>query len=106
MTAGQHADERPTGLARLNPVDEPAVFTGGAMGLFAALVTVAAAFGWIHWSGAQLTAVLGVAVIVVPVMQGLITRQFVRPVARSVPKPGGKHRVTAPDPPAAAAVVP
>lgn len=105
MTA-QHADDRPAGLARLNPVDEPALFTGGALGLFAAIVTVAAAFGWIHWSAAQLTAVSGVAVIVLPVVQGLITRQFVRPVARSVPKPGGKHHATAPDPATAATVEP
>lgn len=80
----------------LNPADEPAVYTGGVLGVFAAGVTVASAFGWIHWSAEQQVAVASLAVIVLPVLQGLITRQFVRPRARSVPAPSGRGKPTAP----------
>lgn len=73
-------------MARLSPTDEPAVYTGGVLGLFAAVVVLAAQFGWIHWSPSQTVAVAAVATIVLPWVQGLITRQWVRPVWHSVPK--------------------
>lgn len=69
------------------PADEPAVYTGGAMALFAAAVTAATAFGLIHWTPEQQVAAAGVAIIVLPALQGLITRQWVRPAGKSIPVP-------------------
>lgn len=74
--------------ANLSLMDrEPAVATAGLVAAFAALVTCAHAFHWIDWSPEQSGSVAGVAVIILPVIQGLITRRWVRPVALSVPAP-------------------
>lgn len=64
---------------------EPALVTGGAMALFAALVTVCHAFDFIDWSPEQSGAVAAVAVIILPAVQGWITRRYVRPVKTSIP---------------------
>lgn len=66
---------------------EPAAVTAGLMSLFAAVVTMAHAYGWIDWTPEQSGSVAAVMVIVLPVVQGMITRRYVRPVARSVPRP-------------------
>jgi hypothetical protein len=74
---------------------EPAVVTGGIMGAFGALVTVLAAFHIVHLDAEQAGALAGLAVIVLPPLQGFITRQFVRPVHLSTPlvPPGGSLSV-------------
>jgi hypothetical protein len=64
---------------------EPAVVTGGVMGGVAAVVTLLTEFGVIHLSAEQAAAVAAVAVVVLPILQGLVTRQWVRPAALSRP---------------------
>lgn len=66
---------------------EPAVTTGALMAAFAALVTCAHAFHWVDWSPEQSGSVAGAAVIILPFIQGLITRRWVRPAVLSVPLP-------------------
>lgn len=63
---------------------EPAAVTGGLMALFAAVISAAHAFDWIDWSPEQSGSVAAIAVIVLPVIQGLITRRYVRPASRVV----------------------
>lgn len=70
----------------MGPADEPAVYTGGVIAGFSALVTLLSAFGVIRLSTEQMAALAAFAVIVLPWLQGLITRQWVRPVAHSLPK--------------------
>lgn len=67
------------------PADEPAVYTGAAMALFAATIAAASAFGLIDWTPEQQAAAAGLAIIVLPALQGLITRQWVRPAGKSIP---------------------
>ena len=64
---------------------EPALVTGGLVALASAVITAAHAFRWIAWTPEQSGAVAAVMVIVLPPLQGWITRRYVRPAARSLP---------------------
>ena len=74
------------------PADEPAVYTGAAMALFAATIAAATAFDLINWTDEQAAAAAGLAMIVLPALQGLITRQWVTPASKviAVREPGPK----------------
>lgn len=64
---------------------EPALVTGGAVALFAAFVTACHAFHWIDWTPEQSGSVAALAVIILPPLQGWITRRYVRPAKLSAP---------------------
>jgi hypothetical protein len=77
---------------------EPAVTTGVLVTLFSAVISAAHAFDWIDWSPEESGAVAAVAVIILPVIQGLITRRWVRPAALSVPAPAPASGTVVPPP--------
>ena len=72
---------------------EPAVVTGGLMGAFGAFITALNAFDLVTMTADQVAALAGVAVIILPLVQGLVTRRLVRPAKLSIsaPSAGGDH---------------